>query len=71
MKSIGIEQKEGDIAPKDVKEEPPNLRLEQNRRRFFPEVPDELWNDWKWQFKNRITDIERLSRFFLTFLRKI
>lgn len=70
MKIMGIEQKEGDIAPKDVKEEPPSLRLEQNRRRFFPEIPDELWNDWKWQFKNRITDIERLSRFFFNFPQK-
>jgi lysine 2,3-aminomutase len=25
-------------------------------------VPDSAWKDWKWQFRNRITTIDRLSR---------
>ncbi|MCH5296602.1 MAG: lysine 2,3-aminomutase [Ruminococcus sp.] len=33
-------------------------------RRFFSEVSDENWNDWHWQFKNRITDAEQLSNYF-------
>ncbi len=24
-------------------------------------MPDEAWNDWKWQFRNRITTVERLA----------
>jgi lysine 2,3-aminomutase len=43
-------------------EEPPSLRLLRNRQRFFSNVPDENWNDWKWQFRNRITSIEALSK---------
>jgi len=48
-------------------EEPPSLRLLRNRQRFFSSVSDENWNDWKWQFRNRITSIEELSKLiFLT-----
>ena len=43
-------------------EEPPSLRLLRNRQRFFSNVPDENWNDWKWQFRNRITSIEALCK---------
>jgi lysine 2,3-aminomutase len=43
-------------------EEPPSLRLLRNRQRFFSNVPDENWNDWKWQFRNRITGVEELSK---------
>lgn len=32
-------------------------------RSFFSEVSDENWNDWHWQYKNRITDTERLSNY--------
>ncbi|MBN1690620.1 MAG: KamA family radical SAM protein [Dehalococcoidia bacterium] len=43
------------------------MRLLRNRQRFFGSVPDESWNDWKWQFRNRITSIEELSKLiFLT-----
>ncbi|WP_436416272.1 lysine 2,3-aminomutase [Petrimonas sp.] len=30
--------------------------------RFFPNVPDEQWNDWKWQVKNRIETLEELKK---------
>lgn len=43
-------------------EEPPSLRLLKNRQRFFSSVKDEQWNDWKWQFRNRITSIEQLCK---------
>src|SRR2546423_1372130 len=34
------------------------------RERLFPEVTDDQWNDWKWQFRNRITTLAELERFF-------
>lgn len=34
-----------------------------NRRLFFPDVPDENWNDWKWQVKNRIESLEELKKY--------
>ena len=33
------------------------------RRHFFSHVPEEKWNDWKWQFRNRITTIDELAQF--------
>ena len=42
-------------------EEPPG-KSTTGRARFFGQVPDSSWNDWKWQFRNRITSIERLSQ---------
>jgi len=38
--------------------EPPVLR----RARYFPEVLDAQWNDWRWQFRHRITTLEQLAR---------
>ncbi len=34
-----------------------------NRKRFFSYIPEENWNDWKWQFRNRITTAEELVTF--------
>jgi len=34
------------------------------RRRFYPDVPDEQWNDWRWQLRNRIKDLNGLERLF-------
>jgi lysine 2,3-aminomutase len=48
--------------PANEVEEPPSLRLLRNREKFFSNVPDENWNDWKWQFRNRITSIEALCK---------
>lgn len=41
----------------------PNPRTDEFRRRHFPRITDEQWNDWKWQRKNAVTDVTRLSRF--------
>ena len=30
---------------------------------LFTDVPDELWNDWKWQVKNRIETLEDLKKY--------
>ena len=35
-------------------------------RGFWANVPDEQWNDWKWQLKNRITNVDQLQRYLPT-----
>jgi lysine 2,3-aminomutase len=37
--------------------------LTNNRAKFYPEVSDEQWNDWKWQIKNRVETLEQLKKF--------
>ena len=32
-----------------------------NENRLLYQIPQENWNDWKWQFRNRITTVEELS----------
>ncbi len=32
------------------------------RARFFPDVVDAQWNDWKWQLRNRVRDLSSLDR---------
>lgn len=35
-----------------------------NRRyELFKDVPDEAWNDWKWQLKNRIENVDELKKY--------
>ncbi|MBI4267158.1 MAG: KamA family radical SAM protein [Chloroflexi bacterium] len=46
-----------------AEEEPPSTTISSGRKRFFGQVPDNCWNDWKWQFRNRITSIEELTKF--------
>ncbi|MGA3093850.1 MAG: KamA family radical SAM protein [Dehalococcoidales bacterium] len=62
---------------KEVKEEPPSItatavQLEEEEppgrtatafRRLFCNTPSEHWNDWRWQFRNRITTVEDLSKY--------
>ena len=45
-----------------LKEEPPS-KIATTRYRFFGDIPDSLWNNWKWQFRNRITHVEQLVSF--------
>ena len=33
------------------------------RKEIFPNVSDNDWNSWNWQFKNRITTIEDLKQY--------
>jgi lysine 2,3-aminomutase len=35
-------------------------------RGFWSDVPDALWNDWRWQLKQRITSLDKLQRFLPT-----
>jgi lysine 2,3-aminomutase len=32
------------------------------RAHYYPGVSDAEWNDWRWQFKNRVTTLEELER---------
>jgi lysine 2,3-aminomutase len=33
------------------------------RAHYYPGVADSDWNDWHWQFRNRVTSLEELARF--------
>ena len=33
------------------------------RKKFFPNVTDEEWNDWTWQVKNRLESVEDLKKY--------
>lgn len=44
-------------------EEPPGKTYFLNRAKYFGGVPEAAWNDWKWQFRNRITNVNQLARF--------
>jgi len=46
----------------NLEEEPPG-KTATNRYRFFSHITDDLWNDWKWHFRNRITSVEQLAQF--------
>ncbi|MDR0754713.1 MAG: lysine 2,3-aminomutase [Prevotellaceae bacterium] len=34
-----------------------------NRKKMFPNVGDEQWNDWRWQVQNRIETLEQLKKY--------
>src|SRR3954465_14837181 len=55
------------------REEPPSdskpLKVKEFKsggRGFWNHISDDLWNDWKWQLKNRITSVEQLEKFLPT-----
>ena len=56
------EEPPGGCSLADLAEEPPSTGATL-RKRLFGNVPDSIWTDWKWQFRNRITDIDQLSRY--------
>jgi len=29
---------------------------------YWPEIASKLWNDWKWQLKNRVTSLAQLEQ---------
>ena len=39
-----------------------SVRSQTFRKKFFPGISNSEWNDWHWQIKNRIRDINTLSR---------
>jgi len=47
-----------------AEEEPPSSSMvSSGRNKFFRQVTDNCWNDWKWQFRNRITTVEELVKY--------
>ena len=46
----------------DLKEEPPG-KITATRHRLFGDIPGDVWNNWKWQFRNRVTRVEQLAQF--------
>jgi lysine 2,3-aminomutase len=46
----------------DLEEEPPG-KTAIARYRFFGDIQDNVWNDWKWQFRHRITRVKQLAQF--------
>jgi lysine 2,3-aminomutase len=44
-------------------EEPPSKSSLKIKDRFFSHIPDRDWNDWKWQFRHRITTVEELAKY--------
>src|ERR1041385_5739938 len=58
---------------KEKADEPPGARLTYSLKQFrsagrgfWSNVPDSDWNDWRWQLKHRITNLEQLQRLMPT-----
>lgn len=47
-------------------DDPPQKR---GRGYYYPGIPGYLWNDWKWQFRNRIMGVAKLAQ-YLTLSKK-
>jgi lysine 2,3-aminomutase len=43
-------------------DEPPGTKAT-FRNRYFKDVPNEAWNDWKWHFQNRINTVDDLAKY--------
>jgi lysine 2,3-aminomutase len=54
-------QEEPPHSVESAAEEPPSKRARENRQKFFGHVSEEQWNDWKWQFRNRINTVQELA----------
>ncbi len=50
------------LSVSEVEDQPPSTGAPQRRRNFYPNVSQELWNDWKWHFRNRITSVDELAK---------
>src|SRR5574341_1093164 len=40
----------------------PKKTLRTPRPKVWADVPDEQWNDWRWQLKNRLNTVEELAQ---------
>jgi len=63
VEDVAAEEPPGVTAILSEDEEPPSTVATAKRNRFFSDVPDDLWNDWKWQYRSRITSIDELTKF--------
>ena len=48
---------------KPISEESAEPPQAYGRNIHYPDVSDEDWSDWRWQFRNRVTTLEELARF--------
>jgi len=65
MSSVQISEEPQIPSPRSISPRKNHLLIAAaNRARLYPDVTDELWNDWKWQQKNRVTTLEELARLF-------
>jgi lysine 2,3-aminomutase len=48
--------------PIELDEEPPSTQLTY-KSKFFSNVSERDWNDWKWHFRNRIDTVEELAKY--------
>ena len=39
-----------------------NLPFPSKRAPFFADVPDEKWNDWRWQLSHRLNSAEEIEK---------
>jgi len=46
----------------ELDDEPPGT-IATTRSKLFGHVSEKDWNDWRWQFRNRITTVEQLARY--------
>ncbi len=53
------EEPPGKSIIRNIEDEPPSS-TPNGRYRFFWDVSDSSWKEWKWQFRNRITSLEQL-----------
>ncbi len=58
------EQPPGKRSISDDLEDKPPSKTATIRNRLFGDIPDSLWNNWKWQFRNRINHVEQLAQLF-------
>ncbi len=60
-RSEAEEPPSSNLIVKNIEEEPPSTKAT-GRYRFFWNVTDSSWKDWKWQFRNRITSLGQLIK---------
>lgn len=54
----------GSLFFNNEEEEPPSKRgLLTIKEKHFNHIPAQDWNDWKWQFRHRITTVEELTKY--------
>jgi lysine 2,3-aminomutase len=47
----------------EEEEEPPSKSSLTIKERFLNSVPEKDWNNWKWQFRHRVTSVDELARY--------
>jgi lysine 2,3-aminomutase len=47
----------------EEEEEPPSKTVLTTKDKYFKHVPVQDWNDWKWQFRHRITTVSELAKY--------